>query len=84
MPPFVKGDPASEEAWQMVSARWAAGLSGRVRALVGSGGIRNDTVVSTIELPTAETNPLVTRIQYIYMSKWDAVSVAMGMTADGD
>lgn len=69
MPPFVRGDPASEEAWQLVSARWAAGFSGRVRVLVGSNVIGSDTVLSTIELPTAEANPLVTRIDYMYLAK---------------
>jgi hypothetical protein len=62
MPPFVRGNPANEEAWQLLSARWAAGASGVVRVLVGPGGIRPDTVLTGIELPTAEENPLVTRI----------------------
>jgi hypothetical protein len=69
MPPFVRGDPESEEAWQLASARYAAGLVGRVRVLVGSNGIGPDTVLNTIEVPTAETNPLVTNIKYIYPFK---------------
>jgi len=47
MPPYVIGYPASEEAWQLASARRAAGLSGRVRFLVGPGGIGRETVSVT-------------------------------------
>lgn len=67
MPAWDPTNPDVSEAWTMVSARWAASAFGRVRVLVGPGGIRPGSVFNLIELPALETNPLVTSIEYIYV-----------------
>jgi len=61
MPGFERGNAPIEEAWGMISARYAAQASGRVRVILGPGANPN-TVWNLLERPTLEENPAVSQI----------------------
>ena len=62
LPPWGNGeDPAVVKAWEAVSDTYAQGVSGEVRAVVGS-DLRPRNVWQTVELPRLMSNPKVTRI----------------------
>jgi hypothetical protein len=59
--PKWDGSDKTEEAWRVASARFAAGASGIVRAVVGE-RLRESNIWSSIELPALMQNARVTRI----------------------
>jgi hypothetical protein len=61
MPAWDASNPAVVQAWQNVSAQYAAGASGTVRAVIGS-SLRPGNVWETAELPALMNNPKVTQI----------------------
>lgn len=69
MPAWDREDPNVSEAWDLVSARYAGGVSGSVRAIVGPGGIRIGSVFNTVELSTLQNNEAVTGVEYICVGK---------------
>jgi filamentous hemagglutinin len=64
MPAWDASNPAVVQAWQNISAQYAAGASGSVRAVIGS-NLRPGNVWETAELPTLMSNPNVTQITTI-------------------
>ncbi|HEX6467799.1 MAG TPA: RHS repeat-associated core domain-containing protein [Streptosporangiaceae bacterium] len=74
MPEFIRGNAAIEESWGMVSARYAAQASGRVRVILGPGAHPN-TVWNLLERPTLEANPAVTQIDAYDLSSrtWSTI-----------
>jgi len=65
LPPWGDGtDPVVVKAWSNASAHYANGVSGDVRAVVGS-SLREGNVWQTVELPRLIDNPNVTRITQI-------------------
>jgi filamentous hemagglutinin len=64
MPAWDASNPAVVKAWQNISAQYAAGASGSVRAVVGS-NLRPGNVWETAELPALMNNPNVTQITTI-------------------
>ncbi|WFU13041.1 hemagglutinin repeat-containing protein (plasmid) [Rhizobium sp. CB3090] len=61
MPAWDASNPAVVQAWQNISALYAAGASGTVRAVIGS-SLRPGNVWETAELPALMNNPKVTQI----------------------
>jgi hypothetical protein len=61
MPPWDPNDPAAIKAWEDISAEYATGASGRVRAIIGQ-SLRPGNVWETKELPRLLQNPNVTEI----------------------
>ena len=57
----VATNSAVVQAWQNVSAQYAAGASGTVQAVIGS-NLRLGNVWETVELPALMNNPNVTQI----------------------
>ena len=64
MPEWNSADPASVKAWQEISAEYAKGASGQVRAVVGE-KLRPGSIWVTRELPALKANPAVTQITEI-------------------
>jgi filamentous hemagglutinin len=64
MPAWDASNPAVVQAWQNISAQYAAGASGSVRAVIGS-NLRPGNVWETAELPALMNNPNVTQITTI-------------------
>lgn len=64
MPKWDSSDPASVRAWEEISAEYARGASGQVRAIVGD-RLRPGNVWETRELPALRANPAVTQIVVI-------------------
>ncbi|MBC8722452.1 hypothetical protein F6X37_12815 [Paraburkholderia sp. 31.1] len=64
MPAWDASNPAVVQAWQDISAQYAAGASGSVRAVIGS-NLRPGNVWETAELPALMNNPKVTQITTI-------------------
>ena len=64
MPAWDATNPAVVRAWQNISAQYAAGASGSVRAVIGS-NLRPGNVWETSELPALINNPKVTQITTI-------------------
>lgn len=61
MPDWDPTNPASIKAWENLSADYAAGASGKVRAVIGK-DLRPGNIWETRELPALMSNPKVTRI----------------------
>lgn len=61
MPAWDPTNPASVKAWEDISAEYARGVSGRVRAVVGQ-ELRPGNIWETKELPALLGNPRVTSI----------------------
>lgn len=61
MPEWNVSNPASVKAWQDISAEYAKGASGHVRAVVGD-RLRPGSIWETRELPALKANPAVTKI----------------------
>lgn len=61
MPAWNAADPKVVQAWQTISAQYAEGASGTVRAVVGQ-SLRPGNVWETAELPALMKNPAVRRI----------------------
>ncbi|TCR62902.1 hypothetical protein [Rhizobium sp. BK376] len=61
MPAWDASNPAVVQAWQDISAKYAAGASGTVRAVIGS-NLRPGNVWESAELPALIDNPKVTQI----------------------
>lgn len=61
MPAWDAADPKVVQAWQSISAQYAEGASGTVRAVVGQ-SLRPGNVWETAELPALMKNPAVRRI----------------------
>ncbi|MGF6604823.1 hypothetical protein P3T23_009579 [Paraburkholderia sp. GAS448] len=64
MPAWDASNPSVVQAWQNISAQYAAGASGSVRAVIGS-NLRPGNVWETAELPALMNNPKVTQITTI-------------------
>jgi filamentous hemagglutinin len=64
MPAWNPNDPAAVKAWHDISAAYATGVSGDVRAVIGK-ELRPGNVWVTSELPALMTNPNVTKITTI-------------------
>jgi hypothetical protein len=64
MPEWNPADPASVKAWQEISAEYAKGASGHVRAVVGE-KLRPGSIWVTRELPALKANPAVSQITEI-------------------
>jgi hypothetical protein len=64
MPVYDRTVPSSVKAWEDVSAAYAKGVSGEVRAVVGQ-SVRSESVWLTKELPALRSNPAVTKITII-------------------
>jgi hypothetical protein len=61
MPDWDTTNPQVVRAWQDISAQYAQGASGTVRAVIGQ-NLRSGNVWETAELPALQRNPAVTRI----------------------
>lgn len=61
MPAWDAANPASVAAWQDVSAQFARGASGEVRAVLGD-SLRPGNIWQTVEMPALQANPNVTTI----------------------
>jgi hypothetical protein len=61
LPKYATTDQESVDAWERTSARFAAGASGTVRAVIGE-NLRDPNIWETAELPTLMQNARVTRI----------------------
>jgi hypothetical protein len=61
MPEWDFNNPKSIEAWENVSAEYAAQVSGEVRAVVGS-ELRPGNIWENVEMPRLINNPKVTKI----------------------
>lgn len=61
MPPWDTGNPEVVQAWKAISADYAKGVSGTVRAVIGR-NLRPGNVWETAELPALINNPNVDRI----------------------
>lgn len=70
MPAWDATNPAVVKAWQDISAEYASGVSGAVRAVIGQ-SLRSGNVWETAELPALMKNPNVDEIITI-----DPVTVA--------
>jgi hypothetical protein len=64
MPEWDTTNPASVKAWKDISADYAKGASGNVRAVVGN-KLRPDNIWETRELPALKANPAVKKITVI-------------------
>jgi hypothetical protein len=64
MPVYDRTNPASVKAWADISAEFAKGASGEVRAVVGE-NVRATSIWLQKELPALKSNPAVTRITTI-------------------
>jgi len=64
MPAWDEANPASVKAWKDISAEYANGASGDVRAVIGQ-NLRADNVWESRELPALLKNPNVTSITVI-------------------
>lgn len=64
MPTWDTSNPASVKAWQNISAEYAKGASGNVRAVVGE-RLRPGSIWETRELPALKANTAVTKITEI-------------------
>jgi len=61
MPKWDATNPDVVQAWKEISADYAAGSSGTVRAIIGQ-SLRPGNVWEASELPALMSNPNVTRI----------------------
>lgn len=61
MPAWDATNPAVVKAWQDISAEYASGVSGTVRAVIGQ-SLRPGNVWETAELPALMKNPSVDKI----------------------
>lgn len=61
MPAWDASNPTVVKAWQQISAQYASGASGTVRAVIGA-NLRPGNVWETAELPALMNNPNVTKI----------------------
>ncbi|WP_415765243.1 hypothetical protein [Pseudomonas sp. ZB1P45] len=61
MPAWDATNPAVVKAWQDISAEYASGVSGTVRAVIGQ-SLRPGNVWETAELPALIKNPNVDKI----------------------
>lgn len=64
MPDWDPTNPSSIKAWEDISAEYASGVSGEVRAVVGK-NLRPGNVWENIELPRLMKNKSVTKISTI-------------------
>lgn len=64
MPAWDEANPASVKAWKDISAEYANGASGDVRAVIGQ-NLRADNIWESRELPALLKNPNVTSITTI-------------------
>jgi hypothetical protein len=64
MPEWDTSNPASVKAWEDISAEYAKGAAGEVRAVVGD-KLRPGNIWETKELPRLKANPAVTKITVI-------------------
>ena len=74
MPDWNPNDPAVVKAWHDISAAYAAGVSGHVRAVIGK-ELRPGNVWITSELPALMTNPNVTKITTIDPKALDEATI---------
>jgi hypothetical protein len=61
LPRFNPSDPATVRAWEDASRAFAQGARGTVRVVLGD-SVKPSSVWTTVERPTLEANPNVTRI----------------------
>ncbi|MBI1905046.1 MAG: hypothetical protein HYS20_02215, partial [Rhodocyclales bacterium] len=64
MPDWDPTDPSSIKAWEDISAEYARGASGEVRAVIGQ-DLRPGNIWETREFPALKANPNVTKITTI-------------------